>query len=76
MISFNLFIILSSAGYDALSSDELSNVLLQPDDYCKMSEHLKRAFGDAILFGLEGGYSLKDLPVAIQSTLKPFISPN
>lgn len=67
-------LVIVCAGYDALSSDELSNVLLQPDDYRKISEHLKNAFGDSILFGLEGGYSLQDLPAAIQSTLQPFIT--
>jgi hypothetical protein len=25
------------------------------------------------LFGLEGGYNLQDLPLAIRSTLEPFI---
>ena len=62
-----------SAGYDALASDELAHINLQPDDYRVISEMLKESFGTAILFGLEGGYNLRDLPLALKASILPFI---
>eukprot|EP01035_Chromulina_nebulosa_P028590 gene28590-37775_t len=63
---FNPELVIICAGYDALSSDELSNILLKPDDYQSISEILKESFGSSILFGLEGGYNLRDLPLAMK----------
>lgn len=67
-------ILIVSAGYDALASDDLSNVMLHPSDYRIISQHLKDNFGEKILFGLEGGYNIKELPLAIKETIFPFSS--
>lgn len=60
------------AGYDALASDDLAQLSLQPQDYGDIAQLLKDEFGHRIVFGLEGGYSLRDLPKAIEATLIPF----
>ena len=81
-IKFSFFLIFwlfdefctDSAGYDALASDELSNILLRPDDYGTISEILRESFGTSILFGLEGGYSLRDLPLAMKASILPFLN--
>ena len=65
-------IIIVCAGYDALSSDDLSNLMLHPNDYRIISQHLKDNFGEKIIFGLEGGYNIKELPFAIKETILPF----
>lgn len=63
------------AGYDALASDDLAQLSLQPQDYGDIAQLLKAEFGHRIVFGLEGGYSLRDLPEAIEATLLPFTTP-
>lgn len=62
------------SGYDALASEELASVALEPQDFGKISKHLKAAFGNAILFGLEGGYNIDDLPKALKESILPFTS--
>jgi acetoin utilization deacetylase AcuC-like enzyme len=69
-------LVIVCAGYDALDSDELANICLQAHDYNKMTKllqaHLDGSMNGAnddgsenktkvpIVFGLEGGYSLKN----------------
>ena len=61
------------AGYDALASDELASGGLKTDDYRAISEQIKEAFaGVPTVFGLEGGYNLRDLPLALEASLRPF----
>ena len=69
---FDPDLVIVSAGYDALASDELANVQLVPDDYRWISEILIKNFG-ATVFGLEGGYNLRDLPLAVEQTLAPYL---
>ena len=59
------------AGYDALASDPMANVSLQPEDFYEITRLIKdKTEGVPICLGLEGGYNLDDLPVAIEHTLK------
>ncbi|KAJ1434435.1 histone deacetylase superfamily [Ochromonadaceae sp. CCMP2298] len=60
------------AGFDAIHSDETAELGLKSQDYGEMAQILRDAFGPAILFGLEGGYSLEDLPTAVENTIAPF----
>lgn len=65
-------LVIVSAGYDALASDELANVQLAPEDYRTIAEILNQNFG-SLVFGLEGGYNLRDLPLAVEQTLHPYL---
>ena len=65
-------LLIVSAGYDALASDELASVNLLPKDYFEIAKSIKESFG-AVAMGLEGGYSIEDLPHAIEATLRPYI---
>lgn len=68
-----LFIL--SAGYDALDADPMASVSLQANDYFYISKLIKtecEKHGIPILGGLEGGYDLTQLPLAIESTLRAF----
>lgn len=59
------------AGYDALASDPMANVNLQPEDFYEITKLVKDMSGDVpVCLGLEGGYHLQDLPAAIEHTLK------
>ena len=71
---FDADVYIVCAGYDALASDELAQVSLLPENYESISRHIKRELGSKILFGLEGGYNLRDLPIAIERSLLPFLS--
>ena len=79
-------VIIISAGYDALDSDPLASVSLNPNDYETMvhslHRHLARCFQGqqqfpAIVLGLEGGYHLqKDgngLDEAVLATVKALV---
>jgi acetoin utilization deacetylase AcuC-like enzyme len=68
-----LFIL--SAGYDALDADPMASVSLQANDYFDISKLIKakvEKHNIPILGGLEGGYDLTQLPLAIESTLRAF----
>ena len=60
------------AGYDGLASDELASGGLQCQDYKTISEAIKRHFKGPVLFGLEGGYNLRDMPIAVAASIEPF----
>ena len=66
-------LVIVSAGYDAMSSDDLSTMMLQPRDYGEMGTLIKNTFGSAVVFGLEGGYNLIDLPYAVKATINAFV---
>ena len=74
LLEFQPDILIVCAGYDALASDELSNLMLTPSAYGTIASHLKESFGNKIVFGLEGGYNINDLPLAIKETILPFTS--
>lgn len=65
-------LLIVSAGYDAMSTDETAELQLRPKDYNEIARLLKENFGSAIMFGLEGGYDLNDLPLGIEQTILPF----
>lgn len=67
-------LVIVCAGYDALASDDMASFQLQVADYRTMAEAIKSTFGSAVLFGLEGGYNLHDLPLAMRETILPFVS--
>lgn len=54
-------LVIVSAGYDALDSDDLASCSLQAKDYNTMTKMLRQHVGDEvkIMFGLEGGYQLQ-----------------
>ena len=63
------------AGYDALASDPMANVSLNPEDFYDISTIIKEAAGKTsipVCLGLEGGYNLQELPIAIEQTLRAF----
>eukprot|EP00613_Pedinella_sp_CCMP2098_P071279 CAMPEP_0171918790 /NCGR_PEP_ID=MMETSP0993-20121228/17524_1 /TAXON_ID=483369 /ORGANISM="non described non described, Strain CCMP2098" /LENGTH=197 /DNA_ID=CAMNT_0012555263 /DNA_START=227 /DNA_END=819 /DNA_ORIENTATION=+ len=62
-----------ASGYDALAIDNVAQLSLFPEDFAAASAELKRLFGNRIVFGLEGGYNLDQLPLAIVATLEPFV---
>lgn len=72
LADFEPQLVIVSAGYDALESDELASVSLLPVDYHRMASHIKTAFGP-VMMGLEGGYNLNDLPLAVEQTLIPYL---
>jgi acetoin utilization deacetylase AcuC-like enzyme len=45
---------------------------LRVADYKEMATAIRKAFGTGVLFGLEGGYNLQDLPLAVKETILPF----
>jgi Deacetylases, including yeast histone deacetylase and acetoin utilization protein len=53
-------LLIVSAGFDALESDWSSGLMLQPNDYRKLGEEIRRCFGDKVAMGLEGGYSFQN----------------
>ena len=61
------------AGFDGLESDELAGGRLVPSDYADIGHLVKRSFGDRVLYGLEGGYSIADLPSAVEHAISPWI---
>eukprot|EP01040_Poterioochromonas_malhamensis_P006136 gene6136-6602_t len=70
---FSPQLVIVSAGYDALLSDELAELSLVPGDYYQIGRALRLVFGDGIVFGLEGGYNLKELPLSLKETLRAFV---
>ncbi|WP_264325983.1 histone deacetylase family protein [Romeriopsis navalis] len=61
-------LLIVSAGYDANAADPLSNVLLQPVDYGKLTTYCL-SLTRSILFGLEGGYDFDSLGQSVVATI-------
>ncbi|APB34885.1 histone deacetylase superfamily [Gloeomargarita lithophora Alchichica-D10] len=61
-------LLIISAGYDALASDPLAQMNLQPADYAQMTRMLQ-TLNCPLLLGLEGGYHLDSLAQAVVATL-------
>jgi acetoin utilization deacetylase AcuC-like enzyme len=58
------------AGFDALASDPMAGVSLEPADYGAIAKKIRETFGDLpVVYGMEGGYNLEDLPLAVEQTL-------
>ena len=73
--SFQPDLLIVSAGYDAMVSDQLANVNLLPEDYGNIALIIKEKaekYGIPTIYGLEGGYNLEDLPKAIRHTLSAY----
>jgi acetoin utilization deacetylase AcuC-like enzyme len=68
-------LLIISAGYDALASDPLAQINLQPQDYGQMTRMLQ-TLHCPLLFGLEGGYDLNGLAQAVVATLAACFVPN
>lgn len=63
--------ILVSAGYDAHRADPLAEVLLEADDFGRMSGHLSKFELPVVIF-LEGGYHLEAIEASVAATLAGF----
>ena len=60
------------AGYDALASDELASGGLSIADYHTISSAVRASFRGPVLYGLEGGYNLEDMPLALEQSIRPY----
>lgn len=66
--AFQPDLLIVSAGYDAAQADPLAEVNLNPTDFGVLTAHCL-AVTPKIVFGLEGGYHLNSLSVAVEATL-------
>ena len=67
-------LLIVSAGVDALASEEIANGGLRPADFAAISKLLREAFPNVgVLYGLEGGYVLRDLPTAVEAAIEPWL---
>ncbi|PZV14811.1 MAG: histone deacetylase [Pseudanabaena sp.] len=62
-------LLIVSAGYDANLADPLSEVCLQPSDYGKLTQYCLQ-LTNKIVFGLEGGYAVKELTESVVATIE------
>jgi acetoin utilization deacetylase AcuC-like enzyme len=46
---------------------------LEIEDYGKIARLLREAFGQSVVFGMEGGYNVPDLALAVRETIGAFI---
>ena len=59
-------LLIVSAGFDALETDHLAGLNLQPEDFYEAARAIKATFPDVpLVAGLEGGYDLEAMPVAL-----------
>ena len=71
---FNPDMLIVCAGYDALSKDPLADMNLEPKDYGELAKVIRETFGDIpTLYGLEGGYDLETLPLALKETINVYL---
>jgi len=70
---FDPDLLIVAAGYDALAIDSVAQLSLFPEDFAAASQLVKLKFGRKVVFGLEGGYQLDQLPQAVTNTLRPFV---
>ena len=62
-------LLIISAGYDAMSVDPLARMQLNADDYARFTKWCLE-ITPRILFGLEGGYDLDGLAMAVVKTIE------
>ena len=65
---FHPELVIVCAGFDALMDDPLADINLVPLDYRMISEKISAEFGP-VVFGMEGGYDLATLPLALKATI-------
>ena len=66
LVEFQPEVLVVSAGFDALASDPLAQLALQPEDFFLAAQAIRAAFPKTpILVGLEGGYHIETLPIAL-----------
>ncbi|KAG5184876.1 hypothetical protein JKP88DRAFT_198490 [Tribonema minus] len=75
LVEFDPQLLIVSAGYDALEADPLATLTMQPENYREIAQLLRGAFGNKVVFGLEGGYAVEETACAIHMTLQPFLEP-
>jgi acetoin utilization deacetylase AcuC-like enzyme len=66
-------LLIVSAGYDATASDPLASMTLAPSDYGTFTGYCLQITRH-IVFGLEGGYALKDLAESVVATIDRCLS--
>ncbi len=66
-------LLIVSAGYDANMADPLSEVCIQPSDYGKLTQYCLQ-LTSKIVFGLEGGYAVKELTESVVATIEQLIT--
>ena len=62
-------LLIVSAGYDANASDPLASISLSPADFGLFTRYSLQV-SERIMFGLEGGYALKELGLSVVATLE------
>ncbi len=65
---FNPDLLIVSAGYDAVKTDPLASIALQPDDFAQFTAYCLQVTR-SILFGLEGGYDHVALGKSVVATI-------
>jgi acetoin utilization deacetylase AcuC-like enzyme len=75
---FDPELLIVCAGYDALRSDPMAGVSLEPSDYHTIARKIRDTFIDSsvkgTVFGLEGGYNVQDLPLAVENTIMAYVA--
>jgi acetoin utilization deacetylase AcuC-like enzyme len=61
-------LLIVSAGYDAIEADSLASVNLNPADFGPLTAHCLDLTPN-IVFGLEGGYHLNSIAIAVETTI-------
>ncbi len=61
-------LLIVSAGYDANAADPLASINLAPSDYGTFTGYCLQ-ITRRIVFGLEGGYALKELAESVVATI-------
>jgi len=61
-------LLIVSAGYDGNAADPLASIALLPSDYGIFTDYCLK-ITSRILFGLEGGYALKELGESVVATI-------
>lgn len=62
-------LLIVSAGYDANAADPLASINLIPEDFSEFTRQCL-SVTPRILFGLEGGYALKELGLSVVATIE------
>jgi acetoin utilization deacetylase AcuC-like enzyme len=70
---FNPDLLIVSAGYDGNAADPLASIDLLPSDYGVFTDYCLK-ITPRIVFGLEGGYALKELGESVVATIGPCLS--
>lgn len=66
-------LLIVSAGYDANAADPLASISLLPEDFGIFTEYCLK-ITRRVMFGLEGGYALKELAESVVATIDRLMS--